>query len=245
VAPLTDYTGPVSPEFTVPPVTVPATGAATAGPHCAGCCGPLGGNGLIDEELYFRGGTSLPVAGGFFNKVISAGWLVEFGGRSVFYNADDDAAWTADLGLSYTYNDGSRPLQGINFGAGGGGPLVSVATLNRTFGNIALGREYYLRGTAHGEGVRWRAGSDLGMRYGTARLDLHDLAQVSQYDRANKWCYGWFASLHSDIEIPYGCCLFVAGIRAEIDQDYLPQLFAGQKSDLTDVNLLLTLGVRF
>jgi hypothetical protein len=228
-----------------PTESAPPLAGAPGGPHCAGCCGPIGGDGQINSELFVRGGPSLPVAGGFFNKLIDTGWMSEVGGRSLFFNVDDDAAWTAELSLSYTYNNGNRPNQVVNFGTGGGGDPASVSTLNRTFGNFALGREVYLRGLAHQEGFHWRAGADLGLRYGTDRLDLHDYLQGSNYERVNKWGYGWVASLHTDLEMPCGCCTWVVGFRAEIDQDYAHQLFAGQKSYLTDVNLLGNIGVRY
>src|SRR5713226_8049649 len=57
------------------------------------CCGPTGGSGPINTELFVRTGPSLPVAGGFLHKVLDTGWDIEGGGRSMFFNPAVDAAW--------------------------------------------------------------------------------------------------------------------------------------------------------
>src|SRR5437764_9895209 len=79
------------------------------------CCGPVGADGPITMELYSRIGASLPVAGGFVYHGIQGGTMWSGGGRTLLFNAANDAAWTADLGLSYTYNNGNKPENTTTF----------------------------------------------------------------------------------------------------------------------------------
>src|SRR5262245_33899547 len=44
------------------------------------CCGPVGGDGPIATELYFRTGPSVPAAGGRIHDAINTGWLWAGGG---------------------------------------------------------------------------------------------------------------------------------------------------------------------
>jgi hypothetical protein len=54
-----------------------------------------------------------------------------------------------------------------------------------------------------------------------------------------------FLGLHSDVEIPCGCCVFMAGLRAELNYTWSDILQRQNDSNLLDVNLLITCGVRF
>src|SRR5208283_4598541 len=185
---------------------------------------------------------------------IDTGWMIQGGGRSLFFNPDHDSAFTAELSLGYIYNNGNRPLDSFPLAdAPIPGSPVSVSTLNRTFGSLNLGWEWYLWGDGFSaDGPRWRVGFDAGMRYGTTRLDLHDFSGtnpvtvLSQYIRLNKWDYGPSVSLHSDFEYPCGCCTFMAGLRLEWDDFFQNQIvFQTNNDDVADLNLLLTIGVRY
>src|SRR5262249_31426179 len=122
----------------------------------------------------------------------------------------------------------------------------TVHALNRTEGTLSFGREYYVRGSARNcEGCRWRIGWDVGMRWGTTRLDLN-FGDPDHFNRLNSWNYGPVGSLHSDLEIPHGCCTFYAGFRVELDDTFnngLQNVLHFSDNGLADVNLLLTLGV--
>src|SRR5262249_48141453 len=72
------------------------------------CCGPIGANGPINTELYIRTGPCLPVGGGIFGHTLKTGWMIDGGGRSLFFNPQLDAAWTIDLGVSNIYNQGQH-----------------------------------------------------------------------------------------------------------------------------------------
>src|SRR5205807_8645049 len=72
------------------------------------CCGPVGGNGPIDYELFLRGGLSLPVEGKNFGHVLDVGWEVEGGARSLFFNPAMDRDWSIDFGISNILNRGQH-----------------------------------------------------------------------------------------------------------------------------------------
>ena len=56
---------------------------------------------------------------------------------------------------------------------------------------------------------------------------------------------GAFVGLHSDLEIPMGCCIYYGGFRAEWGYTWSSMLQAQNPGDFMDVNLLLEVGVRF
>jgi hypothetical protein len=203
-----------------------------------GCCGPVGGHGEIFTELYARSGSSLVVSGELGDR-LSDGWLVQGGVRSLFFNARQTAACTADLNLTYIYNSGGDDVPFTRNGF-----PVTIRQLHRTAGTLSFGRERYLAGAARSEGWRWRVGWDAGIRWGTTRLDLNDTSPIG-FVRVNSWNYGPVLAAHTDLEIPRGCCSFVVGLRAEWAEMFNNRLDLGFDGDVTDINLLLTLGVRF
>jgi len=233
------------------------------------CCGPIGGSGPINTELFIRTGPTLPVAGGFLHHALDTGWVFGGGGRSMFFNPAVDAAWTADLSLLYFYNH-ARPNQRILVTADiNNGPVTGptvqvvghVKDLNRTFVTAALGREWYLNAPANAAGWKWRAGFDIGGRLGTGSANFAlEPGQGSIAEGTNSvglehktdTLYGLELALHTDIEVPYGCCTFTYGFRAEWDYTWMDilqprnaHLAQPLNSQLQDVNLLLTFGVRF
>jgi hypothetical protein len=219
------------------------------------CMGPLGGNGPIRSELYVQAGPSVPIAGGFFNDTLKTGWEIQGGGRTLFFNTQDDAAWIVDLSLSNINNTGRNPghtatLHNVivpgppSFGGGATNisvPSLSVSTraLNRTFVNLGFGREMYLYGGPDADGLSWRVGIDGGGRYGSAKLEMHEIKHRTDT------IAGAFVSLHSDVEIPYGCITLLAGFRLEWDYTWMDILQIQNNSDLQDLNLLFMAGIRF
>jgi hypothetical protein len=223
--------------------------------HRPECMGPVGGNGPIRSEIYLRSGVSVPIAGGFFDHTLATGWDIQGGGRTLFFNTDDNAAWTVDLSLSNINNHGQHPDRSATllnvivpgptsiFGGASNvlAPSVKVTTrsLNRTFFNLGFGREWYLYGAPEGDGTSWRVGVDGGGRYGSAKLEIHELKHRTDT------IAGAFVSLHSDVEIPYGCIILLAGFRLEWDYTWMDILQIQNNSDLQDLNLLFTAGIRF
>lgn len=217
------------------------------------CCGPVGGQGPITWELFVRTGPRLPVSGSFLNHFMVDGWMVQGGGRTLFYNVDRDAAWTAELGVSHSVNQGrdnmwlqlpSRlvpsPIGGIRVP----GDVAMVDTFQQTLVNAGLGREWYLIGAAYEPGKRWRAGADAGGLWGAANIAFHDFNTRGQFFRRGHVAGGGYTALHTDIECPCNCCTFIAGLRAEwsfTTTRVLPDVDNG----IYWVNFLMNFGVRF
>lgn len=226
---------------------------------CPDCCGPIGGHGPIGSELYVRSGWSIPVGGDIFHSTLETGWTIEGGGRLLLFNPPMDAAWTFGLGLISTYNHGQRDDIPIKLflrdnTTNTAGQLVNPGTfierdvtvrnLHRTDVAATLGREWFLNGSANGCNWKWRAGFDVGGRYGTMRVDLDEF-RMRSFFRRNDVIGAFTFALHTDVEIPCGCCTFIGGVRAEYGYTWSDIFQAGNDADLQEVNLLFNLGVRF
>jgi hypothetical protein len=210
------------------------------------CCGPVGGNGPIDAELYVRTGPTITFGDGILAHLLNgaAGWDVQAGGRSLFFNAPQTAAWTVDLSLNYIYNHSKTdPKPMIEVAASPTSPPtaipVTLRNLHRTFADVALGREWYLHAPADACDWRWRVGGDVGGRLGTAK------AEFDEIQHRTDTIYGVVTSIHTDVEKPYGCCTMSVGFRAEWDFTWMDILQRQNDSNIQDVNLLVTFGVRF
>jgi hypothetical protein len=262
------YTGAKSPLFPAPLAIVPApsgptpitpTGQATPipaqpsswmdYPRCLGCCGPVGGNGPIGYEAYVRNGFDFPLGGNTFGTRLDAGWDVAVGARTLFFDPESDAAWTADIGVSNVYNVSRdrtttyRLFNVRNKANNTNVPEVDVnlRNLNRTYFNLAGGREWFMWGSANCDkpDLNWRVGVDLGGRYGTEKIEVTNFRHFTDVNA------GIFLAIHSDLEIPCGCCIFLAGLRSEYGYTWSDILQRQNNSDIQDINLLVNLGLRF
>jgi hypothetical protein len=231
------------------------------GPRPCDCCGPLGGDGCLGYELYLREGLTAPMSSVYLGQTLSLGWAIQGGGRTLFFNPDGNAAWTVDLGVGNDNNHGRHPdkvaklhniivpspyYTGENISV----PEVSVtvASLNRTYVTLALGYEYYLLGCGQtcstgccsdaDRGLMWRFGLDVAGRYGSAKLQMHELRHRTDVFE------GLTVALHTDVEIPCGCCLFFFGPRVEFNYDWL-NILQDNDANLRSINVLLNLGTRF
>jgi hypothetical protein len=253
------FTGDAPAQPSDPSADGPGVSSWLAYPRPIGCCDLTGRNGPIGSEVYVRTGTSVPIGGGLFGSVMKPGWDVEGGVRALLFNPEQTRAWTADLSVTnihyYTSTAKSAPL--INFASQvtipsttGGTPttqtviipqfFVTPAGLNDTTVNLAFGRECYLIGAANTcSEPRWRIGGDVGGRWGSSRLDLveikHKTGSIS----------GFFFSLHSDLEIPCGCCILFAGLRMEYGYTFSKILQQQNDTDLQVLNFVGTVGLRF
>src|SRR5690349_20620531 len=80
------------------------------GPHGPGCCGPVGACGPIQEEIYLQSGLDFPFSDGVFGHTLKKdGWVIQGGGRTLFFNAEQDAAWVADISISNVHDQGRNP----------------------------------------------------------------------------------------------------------------------------------------
>lgn len=214
--------------------------------HCDDCCGPVGGNGPINYELFLRTGPNFPVGRTYFDHNMETGWEVEGGGRSLFFNPALDAAWTVSLSLSHTYNHNRNPDTTVKlFPTGSEDPSklfpVTVRTLQRTFGSLGLGREWYLMPPVECSAVKWRVGADFGPRLGTSKVDFAEIRHRTDT------IYGIYGSIHTDVEYSgCGCCTFLAGLRFEYEYTNSDSILQGvTQGSMQDLNLLMEFGVRF
>jgi hypothetical protein len=216
------------------------------------CCGPLSDRTPLQTELFIRSGFSFILGDGQLHDSLDDGWAIEGGGRALLFNERDDAAWSLELGLLNIHNlsDNAPPVTLLNFlvRSQQGRVIVPeqqvhVTALNRTVLTLGGGREWYLfgsaRGTRDGEGARWRIGADAGGRYGTAKVEFAEIRHFTDV------IAGAYVAVHSDVDIPCGCCTFYGGLRIEYDRTWSDILQIQNKSDLDGINLLLTFGVRY
>jgi hypothetical protein len=244
------------------PPPVPQVSRWIAGPACD-CCGPFGGQ-TLGYEIYLRNGISLPFGSGPLAKDLDAGWVIEGGARLLIFSPSKLAAWTVDLGIVNINNRarGDHPadlfdivVPNPNFipqlGPSVGNPatiLLHGATVrfdhyNRTFASAAFGREWYLWDPANSCGLMWRAGIDLGFRYGTSKLDLQNLPPHEPH--RTKVIGAPVVSVHTDIEWPCGACIYQAGFRAEWSYTFSEILQDQNDANVSEGLLMLNLGVRF
>jgi hypothetical protein len=251
--------GPSSPPANGPSPPVWANGRPEPPPYVtyqrADCCGPVGGDGPILDELFMRAGISLPVSGKIFGHTLETGWMLTGGGRTLFYDPDMKSAWAVEIGVTNIRNHGQRsdirvPLSifvpdqfgtatRVNFGRDPGVPGVTIKNLNRTSADLALGRECYLMGSAKDPCTKWRVGIDGGVRYGSERVEFQEIKhRVGVFETG-------FVALHSDVECPCCTVIFLAGFRIEWDYTSANVLQRQNDSDVMDVNFLFTTGIRF
>ena len=223
-------------------------------PRPAGCCTP-GCDGLIGSEAYVRSGVSVNLGNtGVFGRVLDPGFMVTGGLRSIFFQPSPNVGWTVDVGLSSVWYDAGRDERanirnfvsnttvfGQNVQTIIPSFAVTPSSVNQTSVHLALGQEYYFAGDADPAdgGWKWRAGWDAGGRWGTSKLVLKEIKHKTDV------IGGALFGLHSDVEIPYGHCLFQVGVRAEYNYMWSDIIQSQNNTDIMSLNLMLTGGVRF
>lgn len=203
------------------------------------CCGPVGGDGPIWTELYVRTGFGFVIGGGEISDRLDTGWMFQVGGRSIFFNSAMDRACTVDLSISNICNNGE----------GNQAPLLidgipsTVRDLNRTMVNATVGQQYWLVGNGDSCDRNWRVGWDAGLLYGASRLGLNQTGAFT-FRRITSWNWGPTAAIHSDVEWPWGDYSIITGVRLEWHNSYNNRLPVSD-TEITDLNLLFTLGLRY
>jgi hypothetical protein len=206
-----------------------------------GCDEPTGNGCPIMTELFLRSGWAVPTNTTTFGRTLDLGWDIDGGGRLLLFNPAETRAWTFTAGLSNVNYHGQHPeitfpvhvfvnnvLTKVN---------VSVHDLNQTFANLGMGREWYLWAPANAPGRHWRVGLDFGGRWGTEKLDLHEIRHMTDT------IGGVYSAAHTDLEIPMGACTFLAGLRLEWNYTWGDVVQA--PSDVMSFNGLISLGIRF
>ena len=228
-----------------------------------GCCGPLGRDGRIGYEVYTYTGLNMVFGDGLPSRM-NAGWTVGGGARTLFFTPEHTAAWTVDLGLSYTHNwaQGTRDATNLS--------LRSAATQDSTTGvvtkqpdrfvftairevhrssfNFNFGRDVWLWGAGNtgGEtGTNVRVGGWVGGRYGTAHVDLIPLDEgFNGYSRRQNVFEGFVIGTHATFETPMGGWILFGGLRGELGHDWT-NLVPPLQGNIYNVNIQFTFGVRY
>lgn len=212
-------------------------------PECCSVKGPLR---PLYTEMYLRTGVSLPVGGQFLSRELQVGWTIEGGVRALFFNAETTSAWVVDVGLVNSNNSGAHTPTPVTLnifeknalGVSALTPMTAtIRNYNRTFGSLGGGKEWYLWAPANAPGPKWRVGLDAGGRYGTADMTFNEIRHRTDV------IAGMYGALHTDFEVPCGCCFLSWGARCEWAYTWGDILQA--KSDIQEINVLATFAVRY
>jgi hypothetical protein len=196
----------------------------------------------IGTDVFLRSGTSTPFGSGILAQTLDTGWMIEGGVRALLYDNAMDAAWVVEGSVSNTWNgaNSSSPNhpRTINILESGvfTNQSVTLQSLNQTFGNVGVGREWYLgRGTNH----LLCFGVDAGGRWGSSRATFNEIGY------RNGEIYGAYAAFHADLLIPVGgCFMFVCGVRGEWDMMQNNNLLQTVLT-LQEASVLFNVGLRF
>lgn len=204
----------------------PMMGGQTAAPTCANgtCCGPIGGNGPIGQEMYFRVGAAWALGNNALAKPLNIGWNAQIGGRSQFFDPTGDSAWVVDGHLSFTFNDaGPGDVATFNL------EPVTVRSLRRWAVGVGFGRDTFLNAPGFVVGTwdaNFRFGWDIGGRWGSGSVDLNPIFEENGYRRHQDVFAQTFAGLMATMEMPVGAWTAIAGSRLEWNytmSDILPK----------------------
>jgi len=204
----------------------------------------------------------------FFNPAVDAAWTVDLSLSNTNFNSSTSRRNNNAFSLVNVQAQ-AKPLGAT---AATASQLVVLDSVTgavhgfvETCANAKLGREWYLLGSANSGGTTWRCGFDAGGAWGSGKADLHySNPNLTTANNAATAAGGIpfdpttllikhrtdvigqaFISLHSDIEIPCGCCIFQAGFRAEYGYTWDDILQRQNRSDLQAINLLFEIGGRF
>jgi hypothetical protein len=201
----------------------------------------------------------------FYDTPLDAAWAVELSLSHSYNHSRGDRTVPIAITFDFPLPAALAAIPGLTAPASVNvvAPFV-VRDLQRTNVSGSVGREWYLVGPADAPGVRWRAGIDLGGRLGTSRVDIiNELPGSSVPSRTvlgttivgvqrqptghlTDTIYGPFGAIYTDVEVPgCGCCTFLGGLRVEGDYFSQDILKGMNNSNLADVNLLVTFGVKF
>jgi hypothetical protein len=151
------------------------------------CYGPVGGDGGIGTEVYFRSGPAIPIGNSeILSRNLVTGFTVAGGVKTLFFDKDYRAAWVVDTGVVNTFNSGGgvKPAELFTLNVlvpnpvAGGKSIrqlvpVGIRNFNQTFASLGFGREWWLGGANAQEcGPQWRVGLDGGGRYGSGSMEL-------------------------------------------------------------------------
>ena len=194
---------------------------------------------------------------------LNTGWSVGGGARTLFFDPTHTAAWTIDLGLSYTHNWGTGshspvtlllrnpPTQNQTTGVITVNPDISALSaingIHRESFNYNFRHNWWLWGAGNtgGEtGTNVRVGGWVGGRYGSSHVDIIPLNQPGGYSRRQNVFEGFVVGAHVTCEMPMGAWILFGGLRAEYGYDWT-NLVPPIQGNLNNANVQVSLGIRF
>lgn len=241
-APIADTASPIAGETKKSPPVLP--GGTPVSPYLLPgdtCCGPLGGNGPVGQEVYFRAGINSPTGTGTLAHNISEGWAAQIGVRSQFFDPAGDAAWVIDAHVIYARNPG-RELDVLTFRT----EPVAVHWLNRTGVGLGLGRDWFLSRPGFvldTWDANFRFGFDAGGRWGAGHVDFSTPFEPGGYRRHYDVFGQAFVGVMASVEIPVGGYQLLFGARCEGARTWSDLIEVD--SNFNDVTTTLMFGVRY
>ena len=203
--------------------------------------GPVGLDGPIGEEIYFRVGPSFGLSGAKLDNLTQTGLAVNFGLKTLLFNREQDRAWAIDIGILYQRNNGESDPVGMPLFSG----FVNLRSLTRTSVNIGLGREWWMLHAANcHDATNWRFGIDMGGRYGSAHGDFGVIGNPTAYVRRNDVFGGYYIGINNTLEVPVGGWHALFGLRTEYGATYGDIVPSGG-NQIHDLNVWFTTGLRF
>lgn len=238
--------------------TVPTVPGAVYSPWVgASPAGVMSGHGPVTYEGYVRTGPSFNIGGGELSAILDHGWMTAGGGRTLFFNASNDAAWVLDLGVSFTRNFApglNRRTQVLASELRAGDPAnnftipVGVKAVRRTSFNFGVGRDWWMYGPGTVGGSpgfgNWRGGFDVGGRWGSSSIDFEPQDDPGGFRHRQAVYHGVYVGSTLNWEQQFGAVILQAGIRAEWGYDWM-NLLPPQTSDLQSFNALMVFGLRY
>lgn len=218
------------------------------------CHDYFGFMGPVRSEYYVRSGISLPFGNGIYGENLETGWLIQGGARVHFFTPAENRSWFFDVSLSNVWNQAAStnarvPLSIIvpNFAGNptrvnlgeGGVPGVTIRDINRTFVNLGAGHAFYFNGNPDNGFRNFRFLIDGGGRYGSTSAQFYEIRQRTDT------ITGAYVGLEGNVEIPWGCCTFIGGVRGEYAYTWNDVLQAQNEADIQDINIIFSLGVKY
>jgi hypothetical protein len=208
---------------------------------CTDCCGPIGANGPISEEVYVRGGINSPTGNDLLVHNIQQGWSGQIGVRALFFDPPGDAAWALDAHVMYSRNEG-RQLDVVTFRT----EPVAVQMLHRTAVGLGVGRDWFFNRPGFlldTWDANFRFGFDAGGRWGAGHVDFSTPFEPGGYRRHYDVFGQAYIGLMATVEVPVGAYQVLFGARVEGARTFDDWLEKGSNFD--DITTMLMFGVRY
>lgn len=193
----------------------------------------------------------------FFNQTHDAANVLIFGYTYTFNKGRNDVANGIDVATP-RQRQAINPDTGFPQFDGNGNPVFernpidglaryTVRSFQRQSFNFGVGRDWWLNGPAYvgaASESNWRFGADLGGRWGTGHIDLVPLNNRENYLRRAGVYHGFYAGTSIQYERTFGNTILYTGLRVQWAYNWMNYVLP-QDGDMQDVNILMTLGVRF